>query len=211
MTTIPETLEGVFSWDDWAEWYGLMQGWTFPRDAIMLTAWTAHWSSAGYSPDHARTAGLKILALVDPLRTKEEHRSAISSRMRLIAAGKKKQTTTAADQHGECVLCRETGWVEIPWLACVDGSVWAQPRKTGVVSCSCWLGNRESQTNWGLGKTPLTLVQYQQHNPGWRIQIEDRAHEWKKNCQANAATGPGNGMDKSIGRIMERMELGQTS
>lgn len=115
--------------------------------------------------------------------------------------------------RGECVLCQDTGLVEVPHPKCLDG--WPFPiAYTAGVICSCWAGHRRLQAEEtddarrkrreasGIGK-PMTLAAYEALNPTWRTQFRSYRDACTEHARACRALRADTDLDRALDAAIE--------
>jgi hypothetical protein len=104
------------------------------------------------------------------------------------------ETEKRAEQHGECTLCKGSGYVTVPNPKCInDHGQFVPYRNTGggngvyyecAVYCRCGLGrflDDNQAAYWdrkakerGRECRPMDLEKYERFNPNWRAQMAER-------------------------------------
>lgn len=121
------------------------------------------------------------------------HLEAIQARIRETRAVVYRAESVTETDYGRCVLCGGTGRVIVPHVRGVKAGQWvpiAAARGgasyyTMAVLCSCvrgeWVRSRNAQHVAEKldpkGLSVLTLARYEQMNPNWQVQMEQRKRE----------------------------------
>lgn len=123
------------------------------------------------------------------------------------------------DERGSCVQCGGSGRVTVPQLRAIAGGEWVPLSLTRsgtavyyttCVCCSCalgqWYAGMSIKRN-GETQCPMTLREYEFHNPEWRAQAEHRRlidREEQRHTAEMADEDARMAMDRTIDRLCRK-------
>ena len=189
---------------EWVKHHATVFGLHAEADVMTLLSWEPLFVAAGYTSGdlHAATDWLAVNA---PPKFRTEHLGAIQSRIRdTRAVAYRAEMNAGGEDRGTCTLCGGTGRVVVPHVAGVRDGQWVPidaarggaSYYTMAVLCRCALGawvlahNEEHLRERVPGKRLVTLGEYEQRNPRWRVQREQRRREQRERAALGRPPAP---------------------
>lgn len=142
-------------YDAWQLRYARTFALTRPEDEEMFAEWESAFDGCGFTADDLQTATNELVA--NPPQTRSAHLRALMTGCKKAQAEKRQSVTPDFGSVGPCALCLSSGWVIVPHVGTMRGTL--RRYHTMAVTCMCSRGRVLSGVN---------LEQYERQNPEWR-------------------------------------------
>lgn len=191
------------TWHEWIAIHARIFGMTGDAEMGMLAEWTHLFSSAGFDPAEMELASRWVALNATP-RFRSDQLQALLSRARAVRARELTNGSTE-DSAPSCGLCGGSGMVSVPNPKAIARGRFA----LCSVLCSCPKANqlrfareaRAARQDVELVQQQ-TIDQYEDEVPNWRAIMEQHRQEL---LALSRSRGYASSLDKTLGRIMERI------